>query len=74
MTDDLTRNLDHQPDSDEILYRGFGDAASSYVSLCKHLRAEVDGHLEEAIAIGVMVSLQGGSCGRRRSKASCLWT
>ena len=52
--------MDHGPDNDDIQYRGFNDPASGefhIVSLCKHLRAELDGYLKEAIATGVALKL-----------------
>jgi hypothetical protein len=49
----------HQPESDEILYRFFGGFAASHrsVSLCQHLRAELDAHLAWTIQMGETINL-----------------
>ena len=59
--------MKHDPESDDIVYRGFHDAASGrfhIVSLCKHLRAKIDAHLEEAIATGAALQLTKADAAR----------
>jgi len=48
------------PQSDDIVYRGFHDDESGelrIVSLCKHLRAELDHYPGEAVATGAALKL-----------------
>jgi hypothetical protein len=55
----LSETIDKASDkaSDDILYRFYGPYSGRAVSLCEHLRRELDEHLEEMIGIGAMVKL-----------------
>ena len=49
-------NAEYRPDSDDVLHRSFG-AGNRTVTLCKHLREELDNYLESAIEMGATIKL-----------------
>jgi len=48
----MSKRKQRQPDSAEILYRHYGPWDGRDVSLCRHLRAELDEYLMEMISVG----------------------